>query len=179
MDQQEADWQRARSSSRDSLFDDVYSILYISSLYSSVSCPTGPTLCWARSGDTRWRSTGQCQPIACKATERGCGAAVRCIGCVWGPRRQGLAVAPSAISTNHCALSSRRRLDWSLIFTRVCMRWPRGPTLSFLGGPAEVQPFWPLRAFLAGELSAASWRPIRSARWPPACTTPAGGPRGL
>jgi len=29
-------------------------------------------------------------------------------------------------------------------------------------------------------LSAASWRrPIRSARWPPACTTPAGGPGGL
>ena len=42
---------------------------------------------------------------------------------------------------------------------RVCMRWPRGPTLSFLGGPAEVQPFGPLRAFLAAELSAASWRP--------------------
>jgi len=40
------------------------------------------------------------------------------------------------------------------------MRWPRGPTLSFLGGPAEVQLFGPLRAFLAGELSAASWRPI-------------------
>jgi len=36
------------------------------------------------------------------------------------------------------------------------MRWPRGPTLSFLGGPAEVQPFGPLRAFPAGELSAAS-----------------------
>ena len=62
---------------------------------------------------------------------------------------------------------------------RVCMRLSRGPTLSFLGGPAEVQPFGPLRAFLAGELSAASWRPIRSAGWPPACTTPAGGPGEL
>jgi len=62
---------------------------------------------------------------------------------------------------------------------RVCMRWPRGPTLSFLGGPAEVQPFGPLRAFLAAELSAASWQPIRSARRPPACSTSAGGPGGL
>ena len=98
------------------------------------------------------------------------------------PRRATSAIAPcrpSAISINYCALSSRRRLGSSLTSTRVCMRWPRGPTLSFLGGPAEVQPFGPLRAFLAGELSAASWRPIWSARWPPACTTPAGGPYGL
>jgi len=73
--------------------------------------------------------------------------------CLGSETPQGRAVAPSAISTNHCALSSRRRLDWSLIFTRVCMRWPRKPTLSFLGGPAEVQPFGPLRVFLAGELS--------------------------
>jgi len=65
-----------------------------------------------------------------------------------GPRRQGRAAAPSAISINYCALSSRRRLGSSLTSTCVCMRWPRGPTLSFLGGPAEVQPFGPLRAFL-------------------------------
>jgi len=72
-----------------------------------------------------------------------------------GPRRQGRAAAPSAILINYCALSLGRKLGSSLTSTCVCMRWPRGPTLSFLGGPAEVQPFGPLRAFLAGELSAA------------------------
>jgi hypothetical protein len=118
---------------------------------------------------------GSAQPVACQATERG----VRCSCAVYrlclGPRRQRRAVVTSAISTNHCALSSRHRLGLSLTSTRVCMRWPRGPTLSSLGGPAEVQPFGPLRASLAGELSAASWRPVRSARWPPACMTPAEG----
>ena len=107
---------------------------------------------------------------------RGGAGQLRGVSAVFGAETPGTAVAPSAISTTYCALSSRRRLGLSLTSMRVCMRWPHGPTLSFMGGPAEVQPFGPLRAFLAAELSAASWRPIRSARRPPACSTSAGGP---
>ena len=108
------------------------------------------------------------RPSRARRLSGGAGQLRDVLAVCWGPRRQGQAAAPSAISINYCALSSRRRLSFSLTSTCVCMRWPRRPTLSFLGGPAEVQPFGPLRAFLAGELSlsAASWRPVpvRSAR---------------
>jgi len=145
---------------------------------SSVSCPTGTD---AALGGERGHSLAhhRAVPGLLRARRlRGGARQLRGVSAVFGSKTPGTG-RRTVTSINYCALSSRRRLGSSLTSTRVCMRWPRGPTLSFLGGPAEVQPFGPLRAFPAAELSAASWRPIRSAPWPPACTTLAGGPEGL